>query len=89
MSLDASNSIESYVIKHPKYQHILRVESQDAKELLTIHPDGRITVSEDAQPTETAKLVLEAMQSMVQGMLRREYQRGYDDATEFQEGART
>jgi len=56
------------------------------RELLTIHTDGRITVSEDAQPTETAKLVLEAMQGMVQEMLRREYQRGYDDATEFQEG---
>ena len=48
------------------------------KEMMTIHADGRITVSEDASPTETAKLVLEAMQGMLQGMLAREYERGVE-----------
>jgi hypothetical protein len=57
-----------------------------SKVMMTIHHDGRITVSEDAAPTETAKQVLDAMQSILQGMLLKEYQRGYDDATGFQEG---
>jgi uncharacterized protein Yka (UPF0111/DUF47 family) len=34
------------------------------KALLTIHSDGRITVSEDLKPTETAAEVLKIMQDM-------------------------
>jgi len=34
------------------------------KPLLTIHADGRITVSEDLKPTETAAEVLKIMQDM-------------------------
>ena len=34
------------------------------KPLLTIHGDGRITVSEDLKPTETAAEVLKIMQDM-------------------------
>ncbi len=34
------------------------------KALLTIHADGRITVSEDLKPTETAAEVLKIMQDM-------------------------
>jgi len=32
--------------------------------LITFHRDGRITVAEDAQPTETARKVLEALAQM-------------------------
>jgi len=34
---------------------------QTGKEILTIHADGRITVSEDCKPTETAAEVLRIM----------------------------
>ena len=37
---------------------------KSGKPLLTIHADGRITVSEDLKPTETAAEVLKIMQDM-------------------------
>ena len=85
----SSPIVGPYTIRPPATpQNLFQVYSPkpDSKELMTIHADGRITVDESAAPTETAKLVLDAMQGMMQEMLRREYQRGYDDATEFQEG---
>jgi len=43
--------------------YMLQVSSMN-KPLLTIHGDGRITVSEDLKPTETAAEVLKIMQDM-------------------------
>jgi hypothetical protein len=43
--------------------YMLQVSSM-SKPLLTIHADGRITVSEDLKPTETAAEVLKIMQDM-------------------------
>jgi len=43
--------------------YMLQVSSIN-KPLLTIHADGRITVSEDCKPTETAAEVLRIMQDM-------------------------
>ena len=43
--------------------YMLQVSSMN-KPLLTIHADGRITVSEDLKPTETAAEVLKIMQDM-------------------------
>ena len=37
---------------------------KSGKAILTIHADGRITVSEDCKPTETAAEVLKIMQDM-------------------------
>ena len=51
LSLDG---IESYMLQ----------VSNLNKPLLTIHGDGRITVSEDLKPTETAAEVLKIMQDM-------------------------
>ncbi len=59
---------------------MLQAFTPDRKPILTIHHDGRIEVSEDAKPTETAKLVLEAMQGMVQMMLTQEWNRAIDAA---------
>jgi hypothetical protein len=43
--------------------YMLQVTSTN-KPLLTIHADGRITVSENLKPTETAAEVLKIMQDM-------------------------
>jgi hypothetical protein len=43
--------------------NMIEVKKLD-KALLTIHADGRITVSEDLKPTETAAEVLKIMQDM-------------------------
>lgn len=43
--------------------YMLQVSSM-SKPLLTIHGDGRITVSENLKPTETAAEVLKIMQDM-------------------------
>lgn len=48
------DNIESYMLQ----------VSNLNKPLLTIHGDGRITVSEDLKPTETAAEVLKIMQDM-------------------------
>lgn len=52
--LGVGNQIEPYM---------LQVSSM-SKPLLTIHGDGRITVSENLKPTETAAEVLKIMQDM-------------------------
>lgn len=64
------------VLLAPKYDPLV-VHSNQPKEILRIHSDGRITVTEDAKPTDTARQVLEAMSSMIQWMLKSEYERGY------------
>lgn len=37
---------------------------------MTIHADGRITLSDDAQPTEAAAACIEAMSDMIQNMIK-------------------
>lgn len=39
--------------------------------VLTIHNDGRIELSDHAQPTEAAALCIEAMSGLIQGMIQR------------------
>ena len=38
--------------------------------IMTIHADGRITLREDAQPTEAAAACIEAMSDMIQDMIK-------------------
>jgi len=52
--LGVGNQIEPYMLQ----------VSSISKPLLTIHADGRITVSENLKPTETAAEVLKIMQDM-------------------------
>jgi len=37
--------------------------------IMTIHADGRITLREDAQPTEAAAACIEAMSDMIQNLI--------------------
>lgn len=39
--------------------------------IMTIHPDGKITLGENAEPTEAAAACIEAMSHMIQNMIRR------------------
>jgi hypothetical protein len=45
--------------------------------IMTIHPDGRITLGENAQPTEAAAACIEAMSSMIENMIKAAHDRGY------------
>jgi ArsR family metal-binding transcriptional regulator len=38
--------------------------------IMTIHADGRITLRDDAQPTEAAAACIEAMSDMIQDMIK-------------------
>lgn len=38
--------------------------------IMTIHPDGKITLGENAQPTEAAAACIEAMSGMIQDMIK-------------------
>lgn len=44
--------------------------NQNHQPIMTIHPDGRITLGENAQPTEAAAACIEAMSHMIQNMIR-------------------
>lgn len=44
--------------------------NQNHQPIMTIHPDGRITLGENAQPTEAAAACIEAMGDMIQNMIR-------------------
>lgn len=46
------------------------VFNQNSQPIMTIHPDGRITLGESAQPTEAAAACIEAMSHMIQNMIR-------------------
>ena len=43
--------------------------SQSAGPVMTIHPDGRITLGDDAKPTEAAAECIKAMDSMIQNLI--------------------
>lgn len=60
---------DSVLIANPKIDYSLRV-SGPSKPLITFHGDGRITVSEEAQPTETARQVLEVLAAQYPQWLR-------------------
>ena len=55
------------------------VFNQNAQPIMTIHPDGRITLSENAQPTEAAAACIEAMGDMIQNMIRQAEERTAED----------
>ena len=38
--------------------------------IMTIHPDGKITLGENAEPTEAAAACIDAMSRMIQNMIR-------------------
>lgn len=74
-----NQSVTSGLFTIPKDKYTFSISAfQPTKEVMTIHADGRITVSEDAKPSETAKLVLEAMQGQLQAMLARAAQPGWE-----------
>jgi hypothetical protein len=43
--------------------------SQSSGPVMTIHPDGRITLGDDAKPTEAAVECVNAMASMIQNLI--------------------
>jgi hypothetical protein len=45
--------------------------------IMTIHPDGKITLGENAQPTEAAAACIEAMSDMIKNMVKAAHDRGY------------
>jgi len=45
--------------------------------VMTIHPDGRITLGDVADPTEAAAACIEAMSGMIQNMVKAAHDRGY------------
>ena len=47
------------------------VFNSDNGPAMTIHPDGRITLGENVQPTEAAAACIEAMSHMIQSMVRK------------------
>ena len=49
---------------------MITFRKRDASVVMTIHPDGRITLGEDADPTEAAATCIEAMGEMIQNMLK-------------------
>ena len=49
---------------------LITFNQQGAGPIMTIHPDGRITLGENAQPTEAAAACIEAMGDMIQNMIR-------------------
>jgi hypothetical protein len=59
--------------------HKIEVRDTKPKEVMVLHADGRITVSEDASPTETALLVISAMEKELKHMIDAAYARGYQD----------
>lgn len=46
------------------------VFNQNTQPIMTIHPDGSITLGENAQPAEAAAACIEAMGDMIQNMIR-------------------
>ena len=52
--------------------------NSNCRPIMTIKPDGKIILHDDADPTEAAKQCLDAMQHLLQGML----QRREDDTVE-------
>lgn len=52
----------------------------NTKPLMTLHADGRITVREDADVSETARLVLELMEEQLRNMIKAAYRRAIEDA---------
>lgn len=51
--------------------------NQNHQPIMTIHPDGKITLGERAQPTEAAAACIEAMGDMIQNMIKAAHDRGY------------
>lgn len=49
---------------------LITFNQQGAGRIMTIHPDGRITLGENAQPTAAAAACIEAMGDMIQNMIR-------------------
>ena len=45
--------------------------------IMTIHPDGKITLGENAQPTEAAAACIEAMSGMIKNMIKAAHDCGY------------
>lgn len=45
--------------------------NQNHQPIMTIHPDGKITLGENAQPTEAAAACIEAMSHMLQSIIDR------------------
>ena len=46
------------------------VFNSGTRPIMTIHADGRITLRDDAQPTEAAAACIEAMSDMIQDMIK-------------------
>jgi ArsR family metal-binding transcriptional regulator len=46
------------------------MNQQNDEPVMTIHPDGKITLGEKADPTEAAAACIEAMSGMIQDMIK-------------------
>ncbi len=49
--------------------------SQTTAPVMTIHPDGKITLGDGADPTEAAAACIEAMDGMIQNLIRNAVQK--------------
>ncbi len=49
--------------------------SQTVAPVMTIHPDGKITLGDGADPTEAAAACIEAMDGMIQNLIRNAVQK--------------
>jgi ribosomal protein L16 Arg81 hydroxylase len=58
---------------------IVFMNQQNDEPVMTIHPDGRITLREDAQPTEAAAACIRAMSDMIQDMIKNAVLRAQED----------
>jgi hypothetical protein len=75
-------SYKSMLVGSSKEYQLLETYDINRNPIMTIHTDGRITVSETAKPTETAKLVLDAMQGMLLASTTFQWNKAIDAAIE-------
>jgi hypothetical protein len=73
---------KSMLVGSSKEYQLLETYDINREPIMTIHHDGRITVSETAKPTETAKAVLEAMQGILAASYTLNWNKAIDAAIE-------
>ena len=61
---------------NPTTKIVFRPQASE-EPVMTIHPDGKITLGEKAEPTETAAACIEAMSGMIENMIKAAHDRGY------------
>jgi ArsR family metal-binding transcriptional regulator len=68
-----------YDIPEKYHGSLTLLERTSGEPIMTIHADGRITLREDAQPTEAAAACIRAMSDMIQDMIKNAVLRAQED----------